>query len=142
MNLIIEIAYWWLVSVSISMLLTWVLFGTVMRLREVKDSGNLTFRKRPVNFVLGYLALFVGALLDIFDNFAFFSVIGLEFPKFEVRTDLRTFLKESEWLSTARMCRWYPAEDDRLISRWRAGVARFFGEQILDDLDPDGNHIH
>jgi hypothetical protein len=111
------------------MLLTWVLFGTVMRLREVKDAGNLTFRKRPVNFVLGYLALLIGVLLDVYDNLAFFSVIGLELPKW------------GEWLSTARLCRWYPADDGRLISRWRAGVARFFGEQILDDIDPDGNHV-
>lgn len=107
----------------------------------MRDAGNLSFRARPVNASLGYFTLLVGAVLDVVANIIFFTAIGLELPQFKMRSGLIAFFKESEWLSTARMCRWYPATDDRIISRWRAGVAKFFGEQILDDIDPDGPHI-
>jgi hypothetical protein len=118
----------WAVFSSILLYTVWLFFTAVMRLREVKDAGNLSFRSRPVNATLGYFTLLVGALLDVLANFVFFTVIGLEMPK--------------EWLSTARMCRWYSDKGDSLMSRWRAGIARWFGVQVLNDIDPDGNHIH
>jgi hypothetical protein len=120
----------WALFSAILLYTVWLFFTAVMRLREVKDAGNLTFARRPVNAILGYFTLLIGAILDVVLNFAFFTVIGLEIPK------------RGEWLSTARMCRWYECTDVTIAAQWRRDVAKFFGAQVLDDIDPDGKHIH
>lgn len=121
--------------------ITWVFYTAVMRLRMVRDAGKLTFKHTPVRVTFAYLTLFVGLILDTLVNLIICTVIGFELPKLELRIDLRTFLKESEWLTTARLNRWYASTETNLIWRWRRGLAKLFGEELLDDIDPDGKHI-
>jgi hypothetical protein len=106
---------------------TWVYFGFIMRLRQVRDEGKLTFKNTPFAFALGYAHLFIGLVLDVLVNWVFCTIAGLEFPK--------------EFLTTSRWIRWFDLPQTTLLNRWRKGVANWFSAHFLDDVDPDGNHI-
>lgn len=106
---------------------TWVFFAAVMRLRDVRDAGKLVFSAHPVRFIFAYATLFIGLILDTLVNWLVCTVIGLELPK--------------EFLTTARLNRWYSSTDESVIARYRKVLAKWFGEELLDDLDPDGKHI-
>lgn len=111
-------------------IVTYALFLAVMRLREMRDAGKLTFWPHPVRFVVGYIILFIGVLADVGLNLTWFTLLGRELPK------------RGEWLSTARLCRWFGTQQDgELITEWRRGVAKYYGDEFLNDADPDGAHV-
>ncbi|HEY6019803.1 MAG TPA: hypothetical protein VIY48_07830 [Candidatus Paceibacterota bacterium] len=113
---------------ALMMYITWVFFTAIMRLREVRDAGKLAFWPHPVRFVFAYLTLSVGLMLDTAVNWIICTPLGLEFP--------------GEFLTTARLNRWYSAPDDgKLITQWRRELAKWFGDELLNDIDPDGKHI-
>lgn len=109
------------------MYITWVFFTAVMRLREVRDSGRLEFTNHPIRFIFAYVTLFAGLLLDTAVNWIICTVIGIEFPK--------------EFLTTARLNRWYSSTNESGLARYRKLLAKWFGEELLDEIDPDGKHV-
>ena len=99
--------------------LCWIYFLAIMHLREARDAGRLTgFAK-----ALGYFNLFIGLLLDTLVNFFVMTLLFLEFPK--------------EFLTTARLCRWYETEP----TSWRGRLATWFGVILLNPFDPSGKHV-
>lgn len=109
--------------------LTWVFFGCVMRLREVRDLGLLKFAENPVLFIFAYFTLIVGLVLDVLVNFIIMTPLLFELPK--------------ELLTTARLCRWYNTPDINWFTKyWRKGCVVKLGEALLNTIDPDMHHIH
>lgn len=107
---------------------TWVYFTAIMRLQQVRDAGKLAWRKNPVLWLLAWVNLIVGLVLDVAVNWLVCSVILLEFPR--------------EFLTTARLCRWYGSTSARPFdARWRKPVSAWFGETLLNDIDPSGKHV-
>lgn len=111
------------------MIVTYSLFLAVMRLREMRDAGYLIFWPHPVRYVIAYTILIAGLLADVALNWIWFTIIGLEVPH--------------EFLSTARLNRWYgESVSDNILNKWRREVAWYYGDEFLNDADPDGKHIH
>ena len=91
-----------------------------MRLQEVRDKGLL---KGKVLCAFAYPNLFVGLILDTLVNIFIMSVLFLELPH--------------EFLTTARLCRWY----ETAPLSWRGKLAVWFGDTLLNPIDPSGKHI-
>lgn len=117
---------WGLLSL-ILIYFTWVWFTCIIRLQEVRDKGLISLKNNPVLFVFGYVTLFVGLFLDVALNVIFCTIIGLEIPQ--------------EALTTARLCRWYNSTETDKLSVWRKKCAVFFGDTLLNPIDPSGKHI-
>lgn len=92
----------------------WVLYAAVMNFKRAKDAGTLS----KIGLVLGYPIFIVGMLLDIYCNLIPMLILG--FPK--------------ELTVSARMTRLSQT------GGWRGDVARWFCDDLLDDLDPSGKH--
>ena len=126
--------------------LTWVFFTAVMRLRELRDTGKLAFKDGPVRCVFAYITLIIGLLLDVAVNIIVATPIMWEMPPYRgmVRVQTGKFnipLPDIELLTTARLCRWYHSTD----TCWWTVHVRMpfvrFGQQMLDVVDTDGQHI-
>jgi len=130
-----------IIDLLILVYITWVYYTAVMRLREVRDAGKLELKRNPIRVAFAYATLLIGLVLDTIVNLIACTLISGELPKIELHKGLRGFLRESEWLTTARLNRWYSSSDDSLIWRWRSGVAKWTGAELLDDIDPDGKHV-
>jgi hypothetical protein len=110
--------------------LTWIYFCGVMRLRELRDAGKLRFKDRPILFVMAWLNLVIGLLLDALLNVAS-SVILLELPRYDLK----------EFLLTARLIRWHHS---LAMDWWTLHVRKnmvALGQALLDLVDTDGIHI-
>jgi len=108
--------------------ITYQLYLAVMHLQEMRDAGKLKFWPHPFRWMLAYFTLIVGLLADTLLNWLWFSAIGIQWPH--------------EFLSTDRLNDWYNAPaDGRLITEWRRSIASGYGDEFLNDADPDGKHI-
>ena len=110
------IALWILLALFAPMYALWVLYAAVMNFKRAKDAGTLS----KTGLVLGYPIFIVGMLLDIYCNLIPLTLILLEIP-FELTVSARV---------------------TRLSNKggWRGDVARWFCDDLLDDLDPSGKH--
>ena len=107
----------WPVYGYLALLALWVFFLAVMRLKQAKDAGLLTFWDK----FFGYQVMFIGLFVDLFCNVFLLSVILLEAPR--------------ELTVTSRLKR-----HNQKSTGWRKAVA-VWAEQILDKFDPSGDHI-
>lgn len=118
---------YWALSEAALIFITWVFFSAVMRFQMLRDAGKLEFRHHPLRWIMAHVALWVGLVLDTLVNWRFCTVSGLEFPK--------------EFLTTKRLNRWYNTPGNGLLTRWRRWLAGYFGDELLNDVDPSGEHI-
>jgi hypothetical protein len=95
----------------------YVVYGSVMNIKRVRDAGKLTTTGK----VLGYPTLFIGLFLDLLVNVFVMTFVLAEIPQ--------------EFTVTSRLKR-HHAES----TGWRLAVVKFF-EPVLDPLDPSGDHI-
>lgn len=98
----------------------YILYAAVMNFKRARDLGVLS----KTGLVLGYLPYIVGSALDVYCNLIPVSVILLEFPK----------LLGGELTVTARMTRL------RKTGGRRGDTARWFCGELLNALDPSGDH--
>jgi hypothetical protein len=106
---------------------TWIYFLAIMRLREMRDAGKMDYSVSPVLFICGRIALVIGLVMDVAVNFLVATVILMELPK--------------EFLTTARLNRWYHSTDTNWYTRnIRLRFVRF-GQIMLDAADTTGQHI-
>lgn len=122
-----EFFIYWAISEAALIFITWVFYAAVMRFRMLRDAGKLEFKRHPLRWAMAYTALAIGLVLDTLVNWRFCTIAGLELPK--------------EFLTTARLNRWYGANGDGVLTRWRRWLAGYFGDELLNDVDPDGQHI-
>jgi hypothetical protein len=94
----------------------WVLYAAVMNFKRAHDEKKLS----KTGLVLGYPIFIVGIILDVYCNLIPLSLIMLEIPK--------------EWTVSARVTRL------SMTGGWRGDAARWFCDDLLDDLDPSGKH--
>lgn len=106
-------------SILLAVLTVWLLYvfySAVMHFKRARDAGHMGW---PMA-VLAYPALAVGLVLDAAANVAVCSVLFLELPR--------------ELLVTSRLSRHAKG------AGWRAAVARWICQHLLDKLDPSGCH--
>ena len=123
----IDLILWWAWS-SIKLVFgTWIYFLAIMRLREMRDAGKMDYSVSPPLFILGRVALVIGLVMDMLVNWIVCTPILIEFPK--------------EFLTTARLSRWYHSTD----TSWYTKNVRMrfvrFGQTMLDAADTTGQHI-
>lgn len=106
-----------LVAVVVIWLL-WVFFVAVMRLKMLRDAGQLT----PAMWAFGYPTLAVGLVLDLAVNVLIASALFLELPR--------------EWTLSSRLWRW--SNDSG--GGWRQRLAQALRVGLLDAVDPAGIH--
>lgn len=94
----------------------WVLYAAVMNFKRAKDAGTLS----KTGLALGYPIFAVGMVLDIYCNLVPLTLILLELPR--------------ELTVSARVTR------HSTTGGWRGDAARWFCDDLLDDLDPSGKH--
>lgn len=104
----------------IPLYLLYGIFAAVMNFKRARDLGTLS----KTALVLGYPWYVVGSLLDVYCNLFVLSFWLLEAPK----------LWTGELTVTARVTRL------KRVGGWRGDFARWFCDDLLDDLDPSGNH--
>ena len=95
----------------------YVVYGSVMNIKRVRDAGKLT----TMGKVLGYPTLVIGLFLDLLVNVFVMTFVLLEIPQ--------------EFTVTSRLKRHHAQS-----TGWRLAVVKFF-EPVLDPLDPSGDHI-
>lgn len=105
-----------LLFIPLSIWALWVMFVCVMRLKMLKDAGQLTTAMK----VFGYPTLAVGLVLDFLVNVVIGSVLFLEIPK--------------EYTLSSRL--WRLSNGDG----WRKKVALSIRVGLLDAIDPSGVH--
>lgn len=96
----------------------WIMYVAVMRLKQVREAGQLTWPMKA----FGYPLLIVGLVLDFSVNAVLGSLILLEVPK--------------EWTLSARLWRWSNDPD----GGWRRKLATAVRVGLLDNIDPSGVH--
>jgi len=97
---------------------TWLIYTAVMRLKQVKEAGNLTTAQKA----FGYPWLLVGYVLDVLTNAIVGSIVLMERPK--------------EWTLSSRL--WRLSNDD--TAGWRQKVALAVRKGLLDAIDGEGIH--
>ncbi len=125
--LVAMVFMWWAVSSLVLMYLTFVHFGAVMRARELRDSGAMTWKNDKMLWAWCMVVLAVGLVLDFLLNVYTASPVMLELPK--------------EWLTTYRLIRWNHTAS---TTWWTRNVRKPFvdlGKALLDKVDTDGRHI-
>lgn len=105
-----------ILSPFLSIWMLWVMFVCVMRLKMLREAGQLTTAMK----VFGYPTLAVGLVLDLFVNVVFGSLVFLEIPR--------------EFTLSSRLWRLSNGEG------WRAKVALAIRVGLLDAIDPAGVH--
>lgn len=107
-------------TIIYSVLLVWVLwifFVAGMRLKQVRDAGQLTSAMK----VFGYPALAVGLAIDLVVNVVVGSLLFYELPR--------------EYTLSARL--WRHSNES---SGYRQRVALWLRVNLLDAIDPSGVH--
>lgn len=97
--------------------LLWVFYVAVMRLKMVRDAGQLTLGMK----VFGYPALLVGYTLDLAVNVVLASLVFAERPR--------------EWTLSERLWRLSIGPEG-----WRQQRALWWRREFLDAIDPSGIH--
>lgn len=95
----------------------WGLYVLVMGLYRAKLQGRLTREA----YVMGWPYYAIGLAVDLLANLTIFSLLMLELPR--------------EWLVTSRLKRHIAAG-----SGWRHDFAAYLCDNLLDPLDPKGEH--
>lgn len=110
------IAIYIILALIVPMYALWVLYAAVMNFKRAKDAGTLS----KIGLVLGYPPYIVGIFLDIYCNLIPLTILLMEIPL--------------ELTVSARVT--------RLSNKggWRGDAARWFCDDLLDDLDPSGKH--
>ena len=111
-------------SVVCSFLL-WVFFLAVMKLRDIRDAGQLV---GPIKYP-GYLTLAIGYLLDAIVNVLPLSLIVLELPQWQ-----RDPNGKREWTVSERTYRLKQA------GGWRGRLSAYLRTQFLAKADKSGGH--
>lgn len=96
----------------------WLYYLAVMNLKAVRDKHGLHWLAK----VMGYPMLYLGLLIDFRCQVIECTVLFFEVPK--------------ETLVTARLQR-----HANRGTGWRKSLAVWFGESLLNDFDPSGNHL-
>jgi hypothetical protein len=124
---------------------TWVWFTAIMRLQLMRKAGLLDVKRNAVMWYLAWLNLVIGLIAD-----ALLSVL-LTIPML----DLPQWWK-GEFLTTARLCRYYEMTPVYSTFKWynpfatfqswmdinvRKPFATWAGVVLLNDVDPSGQHI-
>lgn len=104
-----------------SLWLTWIIFVAIMRLKQVREAGQLT----RTTAVLGYATLALGLVLDMLINTAVGTIAFAEWPQW----------RRGEWLLSGRLSRLSAGPDG-----WRKRRAILIRSQLLDNVDPAGVH--
>ena len=94
----------------------WVHFVAIMHLKHMREDGLLT----PAQKVLGYTALAIGLVLDLFAQILI-SLVFRELPR--------------EWTVSGRLWRLSNGPDG-----WRERLALRLRTALLDSADPKGIH--
>lgn len=100
--------------------LTLVYFIAIMKLRDMKDAGQIT----GILKWFGYFNLLIGLLLDVLVNIFPATLIFMEWPR------------RGEWLTTARLSRIIKTGD----VNWRYSVAMWFCRELLSKFDSTKHH--
>jgi len=110
------IAVWIILATIAPMYALWILYAAVMNFKRAKDAGALS----KTGLILGYPVFIVGMVLDIYCNLIPLTILLIELP----------------WELTVS------ARVTRLSNKggWRGDAARWFCDDLLDDLDPSGKH--
>ena len=95
----------------------WLFYLAAMNLRAAKEAGRLTH----VVLVLALPLLGAAVAIDVAVNLVLATVVFFDRPR--------------EWTVSARLARYLPGSD------WRARVAMWVGEHLLDPFDPSGSHL-
>ncbi|MDM0024066.1 hypothetical protein [Variovorax saccharolyticus] len=120
MNVTLALSPLWLTLIGVfSARQLWIYFVCAMRLKMVRDAGQLTRGQT----VLGYTALIEGLLIDLVFHLIFGSLIFWELPAWK------------EWTLSARLWRLSNGPPS-----WRQRLALKVRKGLLDSLDPDGVH--
>lgn len=126
------IAYWILISLFL-LYSTWVHFAAIMRMRALRDAGEIDRENDRVLWACGSIMFFIGITLDVLVQFFVASPVMLELPISNGKI---------EWLTTSRLIRW---NKSRSNSWWTRNVRRpvvELGKVLLDKVDTDGLHIN
>lgn len=107
--------------------LLWVFFLAVMKLRDVRDAGNLV---GPIRYP-AFLVLGIGYALDALVNMTVMFVVLWEQPSI---TFGKGWWTESEWTVSDRTKRW--AQTDT----WRGALCRWLRKRFLAPADSKGGH--
>jgi hypothetical protein len=99
--------------------LLWIVYGFIMNMKRARDDNKLTVTAK----ILGYPVLYVGLMLDVLINLTVMTAILLEAPRW------------GEWLVTTRLQRHAYGRG------FRKAIAIWFAENVLNFLDPSGQHI-
>lgn len=127
LDTILWAAKWWVFISAYLILFTWVFFGHIMRLRQLRDAGLMSWKSGPWRCVFGYISLLVGLLHDVATNVWVGTVVMFEVPK--------------ELLLTTRLIRWNRSKDTSWYTRNVRKPFVNFGKEMLDAMDTDGKHI-
>ncbi len=95
----------------------WVAYVAIMRLKQVREAGQLTTAMK----VFGYPLLFRGLVLDFFCNLITASLLFREWPR--------------EWTVSSRLWRL-----SQTGTGWRQQRAIAMRIALLDAIDPSGLH--
>lgn len=96
----------------------WIIFVAVMRLKQLRDAGQLTTAMKCI----GYPTLAVGLVLDAAVNVVLGSLAFMELPR--------------EWTLSGRL--WRLSNDP--AEGWRQRLALALRSGLLDSVDPSGLH--
>jgi hypothetical protein len=119
-HVVIYLSPLWIAAIGIiSARQLWLYFVAGMRLKMVRDAGNLTRGET----VLGYMALAEGLLLDFLFHMIFGTLLFFELPA------------RGEYTLSARLWRLSNGPDS-----WRQRLALKARKGLLDSLDPSGTH--
>ena len=105
-----------LLAIFLSIYVLWIFYLAVMNLKRAKDAGQMT----KTALILGYPIVIVGYLFDVLVNIFVITLVFVELPH--------------EWTVTARLSRL------KYTAGWRAKLAKWFCENLLDQFDPSGCH--
>ena len=96
----------------------WLLYLAAMNLRRAQEAGRLS--RLALAFALPIIALAVA--VDVIVNLTLATIVFFDRPR--------------EWTVSERLARYLVGP-----SPWRAKVAMWVGEHLLDPFDPSGQHL-
>jgi Na+-transporting NADH:ubiquinone oxidoreductase subunit NqrB len=115
-----------LVSVNpylLAALFPWLFWGLYVLVMGVYRA-HLADRLSVSGYILGLPWVAAGYVVDAFANFTFAVILFADAPR--------------EWLVTGRLIRYVQNPDQYGI--WRATIAQWICEHLLDVFDPSGDH--
>jgi len=127
MTTILEVLACWALLSLFLVYSTWVHFAAIMRMRALREAGDIDKDRDRMLWATGAAMTFIGLTLDVLLNIIFGTVVMWELPR--------------EWLTTSRLIRW---NKSRSTSWWTRNVRKpmvALGKTLLDKVDTDGLHI-